>query len=120
MNDKIVAVCESAFGFNALITSENQKAMEDIERLTESEKALIGFTDEKVKVDSDGVDHFITYSNNLEQYIKDSGLGLDEAVDNICKRWDILKESVVIVVDESCVDKIDMVTLTDQYNVKRI
>lgn len=119
MKDKLVGVCESAFGFSATVMTENAKALQDIEQLSESERALVGYTAEKVKIDSDGLDNFVEYSNNLEQYMKDSGLEFHEAVKEICKENDILSESVVIVVDESCVDKLDLVALKEKYNVKR-
>lgn len=120
MNDKIVAVAESAFGFAPCVVSENSRVFEeDIKSLSESQRKLIGFTAEKVIVNSDGIDSFVEYTENLERYMKDSGKSLNEAVEDICKQNDLLSESIVIVVDESCVDKLDMTALKENYNVKR-
>lgn len=119
MKDKLVGVCESAFGFSPSITLENSKTFKNIDQLTKTERALTGYTVDKVKIDSDNVDYFVEYSNNLERYMKDSGLDFHEAVQEICKKYDILSESIVIVVDESCINKLDLVALTDNYNVRR-
>lgn len=119
MRDKLVGLCESAFGFSPSVALENSKVLKNIEQLHESEKALMGYTVDKVKIDSDNIDYFVEYSNNLERYMKDSGLEFHEAVDEICKRYDILSESIVIVVDESCINKLDLVALADKYNVKK-
>ena len=51
--------------------------------------------------------------------MKDAGLEFHEAVEEICKANDLLSESIVIVVDESCVDKLDLVALKEKYNVRR-
>lgn len=120
MNDKLVGVCESQFGFSPTVLVENAAALEEIDQVTESERKLLGYTVEKVTINSDGTDYFVEYTGNLEKYMKDQALGLHEAVENICEEHELLKDSIVIVVDESCVDKIDMVALKEGYNVKRI
>lgn len=119
MRDKLVGVCESAFGFAPSITLENSKALREIEPLSSEERALTGYTVDKVKIDSDSTDYFVEYSNNLERFMKDSGLEFHEAIEEICKNYDILDESVIIVVDESCINKLDLIALKDKYNVKR-
>lgn len=120
MMDKIVGICESVFGFAPGITAENAKVMREIEPLSESVRNLMGYTADKVKIDSNGVDFFIEYSNNLERYMQESGVQLHEAIEEICRVNDLLSESIVIVVDESCIDKIDMTALKENYNVARI
>lgn len=119
MRDKLVGIAESAFGFNPVIVSENYKAMQLVDKLTPAERNLMGFTAEKVKIDSNGVDYFVEYSNNLERYLQDSGKEFHEGVEELCKVNGLLSESIVIVVDESCTDKLDITALTDSYNVKR-
>lgn len=121
MKDKLIGVCESAYGFSPTIVTENTRAMDGFEKMSLEEKALISYDrPEKVMVGSDKIDYFIEYSNNLERYIKDSGLEFHEAVEEICKANDCLIESVVIVVDESCVDKLDLIALGEKYKVKRV
>lgn len=119
MKDKLVGIAESAFGFSPVVVSENYKEMELIDPLTESERNLMAFTVDKVKIDSTGVDNFIEYSNNLERYLQDSGKEFHEGVEEICKAKNLLSESIVIVVDESCADKLDMAALKEHYNVRR-
>lgn len=119
MNDKIVGVCESGFGFSPSIITENQKTFREIDTLSTDEKKLIGYTVEKVKIDSNKLDFFIEYTDNLERYMEDNDLEFHEAVENICKEHDLLRESVIIVVDESCIDKLDLVALSEKYNVRR-
>lgn len=120
MKDKLVTIAESALGFSPVIVSENYKVFEDIEPLTESDRNLLGFNVEKVKVDNNGIDAFVEYTNNLERYIRDSGKTLEEAVEDICRENDLLSDQIVIVVDESCTDKLDMVSLKENYNVRRV
>lgn len=121
MVDKIIGVCESALGFSPEVLTENQKAFQEVDSLFDEQKSMFKYTAEKVTVDTqDGLDYFIEYSNNLERFMKDQNLSVNEAVEQVCEANNILVGSVTIVVDESCVDKVDIKAMGDTYSVKRI
>lgn len=120
MYDKIVGLCESKFGFNPSVLVENAKDLVSIEVLTEAEKKLLGYTVEKVNINCDGTDYFIEYSGNLEKYMKDQSIGLEEAIEKIVEKHELLKESIIIVIDESCTGKMDIAALKENFNVKRV
>ena len=121
MKETIIGVCESAFGFTPSVMTENAKALSGINPLSEKEKGMFKYTPEKVTVNTtDGMQFFIEYTNNLERLINDKQVSVDEAIESVCEANEILKGSVTIVVDESCVDKVDLGALSEKYDVKRI
>lgn len=121
MRDKIIGVCESALGFSPMVMTENHKAYNEIDPLLDDQKNMFKYTAEKVTVDTkDNIDYFIEYSNNLERLMRDRNLTVDEAVEMVCEANDILVGSVTIVVDESCIDKVDIKAMSDVYSVRRI
>lgn len=117
----ITAILESdsIFGLGAQLVSENTRAYNELEELTDDQKRLLGVTVEKVTVNSDGNDsYFIEYSDNIERYIQDQKLlSVEEAMDNICEYYEISKDEVSIVVDESAINKVDIIALKDNFNV---
>lgn len=103
-------------GLNAI--SENTKVYKKVEPISENVKQLLGFTLDKVTVVKESEDsYYVEYSDNLERYMKDQAITLNEAVTNICERYAIFESDLSIIVDESCVDKIDMPALVDKYKV---
>lgn len=121
MKDKIIGVCESALGFSPSVLTENHKAYNEVDPLFDDQKRMFKYTAEKVTVDTqDGIDFFIEYSNNLERLMKDQDLSVNEAVEQVCEANDILVGSVTIIVDESCIDKVDIKAMSDTYEVRRI
>ena len=42
---------------------------------------------------------------------------IEEAVTNIANNYGIMEEDICIVVDESCLDKVDMSALSKKYHV---
>ena len=46
--------------------------------------------------------------------------GSKKAVDNICKHYTLFESDLAIVVDESCVDKIDMPALVEKFTVYKV
>lgn len=117
----ITAILESdnIFGLGAQLVSENTKAYHELEELTEEQKQLLGTTVEKVTVNKNKEGScFIEYSGNLERYIQDQKLlSVEEAVDNICELYSLSKNDIFIVVDESAINKVDIIALKDTYNV---
>lgn len=115
----LVALNESEVGFAPSIILHNNAELRDIEHLTESESNLLRFDANKVTVNCtpDG-NYLVEYSDNLERYIKDYHLTLEDAIEELARKYDLLEESIVIVIDESCVDKLDIKTLKENFNVR--
>lgn len=109
---------ESKFGLGVQTKSENEQAYEHLQEASQDLKNLLGYTIEKVCVNSDGEDYFIEYSNNLERYMEDQKIyTIEEAVKNIAEHYGLIEEDITIIVDESCLDKVDIGALSEKYNI---
>lgn len=120
MTSTVNTLLENTMHFNTNTVLENGTVFRQaIEPITEDVKQLLGYTLEKVNIVKDRKTDkcYVEYSNNLERYMKDQVVTLNEAIQNISERYAIFESDIVIVVDESCVDKIDMKALIEQYNV---
>ena len=120
MTSTVNTLLENTMHFNTSTVLENGTVFRQaIEPITEDVKQLLGYTLEKVNIVKDRKTDkcYVEYSNNLERYMKDQVVTLNEAIQNISERYAIFESDIVIVVDESCVDKIDMKALVEQYNV---
>lgn len=109
---------ESKFGLSFQTKSENEQAYEHLQEASQDLKNLLGYTIEKVCINSDGEDYFIEYSNNLERYMEDQKIyTIEEAVKNIAEHYGLIEEDITIIVDEGCLDKVDIGALSEKYNV---
>lgn len=89
---------------------ENTIAFQELNLLGEEHQELLGITPEKVVVNqTKGNNFLVEYTGNLERLIQDQNVSLDEALDMIAEVNDIPKERIYIVVDESCIKKINFV-----------
>lgn len=122
MTDTIVALCESEFGLAPTATLENKRTIDDIESVTESEREKLSYGDiKKVHIigTADG-EFLVEFSNNLERYIVDNRISFEEAIENLAEEYDMTEDQFTIVVDESCINKLDLKTLAENYSVKRV
>ena len=86
---------------------------------------LTGYTPDKVivLVDESTGDYMIEFSNNLERLMHDQNLDMEAAVEAVCAADDISRHATVnILVDESSLDKIDFVNVSETatYNFIRM
>lgn len=112
---------ESKFGVGMQIVTENQMSYNEVQELPRELKNLLGYTVEKVCVAGDGNDsYYLEYSNNIERYMEDQKIyQIEEAITNIAEHYGILEEDITIVVDESCIDKLDISALKEKYSVMK-
>lgn len=109
---------ESKFGLGIETKSANEHAYEHLQEASQDLRNLLGYTVEKVCVNSNGTDCFIEFSNNLERYMEDQKIyTIEEAIKNIAEHYGLIEEDITIVVDENCLDKVDIGALSEKYNV---
>lgn len=123
MNDTIACMLESEskLGLGMGIITENQMSYNETRHLPNNIKNLLGYTEEKVNILStqDG-NYYLEYSHNLERYMEDQKIyQIEEAVENIAEHYSIFEDDITIVVDESCVNKVDIDALKSKYKVLR-
>lgn len=88
---------------------ENTEAYNDLKVLGEEYIQLLGITPEKVIVNATkGNNYLVEYSNNLESLIKDQHVTLEEAIDMIAEENQIDRNRIYIVMDESCIEKVNI------------
>lgn len=108
MKDTLKVMLESEVGFGTTIYSQNRQIFDEMDIVTENVRQLTGFTPEKVVALNDGNNIYIEFANNLERLMKDSGYDLREAVDSVMMCNHVANQDANIIVDESCIDRINM------------
>ena len=108
MKDTVKTMLESDFGFSTEEYSRNKEILENMNCVSEEVRQLTGFTPEKVIVLNDNNNIYIEYANNLEKLMEDAGYDFKEALEMVTAENKISAYDVNIIVDESCVDRIDM------------
>lgn len=87
---------------------ENTNAFHNIGVLNETHSQLIGTTPEKVVVNvTQGNNYLVEYTGNLEKLIEDQKVSFEEAITMVAEVNDIDSAHMYIVVDESCIRKIN-------------
>ena len=87
---------------------ENTMTFQELSTLGEEHRQLLGITPEKVVVNvSKGNNYLVEYTGNLERLMQDQNISLNEALDMISEVNEIDRERIYIVVDESCIEKIN-------------
>lgn len=108
MKDTVKIMLESDFGFNTENYSKNRQILDDTTYVSESVRQLTGFTPEKVTVLSDGNDIYIEFAGNLERLMEDAKCDFNEALSMTMEANNIAALDANIIIDESCVDRIDL------------
>lgn len=108
MKDTVKTMLESDFGFSTEEYSRNKEILENMNFISEEVRQMTGFTPEKVIVLNDNNNIYIEYANNLEKLMEDAGYDFKEALEMVTAENKISAYDVNIIVDESCVDRIDM------------
>lgn len=110
---------ESKFGLGIQTKTVNEQVYDQLQEASQDLRNLLGYTVDKVCVNSDGKDsYYIEFANNLERYMSDQKIyTVEEAVTNIAEHYGIMEEDIFIIVDESCLDKLDISALSEKYHV---
>ena len=108
MENTVKVMLESDFGFSTSAFSKNREILEGVELVSESIRTLTGFTPERVTVLNDGNNIYIEFANNLERLMEDTGYDLQDALDAVMMENKIAACDANIILDESCVDRINL------------
>ena len=111
MQDTVKTMLESDFGFSTTEYSRNKEILESMNFISEEVRQMTGFIPEKVTVLNDKEHYYIEYANNLERLMEDAHYDFKEAFEMVTAEYKISACDVNIIVDESCVDRIDMEAL---------
>ena len=114
---------DANYGLGIRGLTKNHIAFNELEKITEYQEQIMGYTVDKVDIhrEDEYSPCLIEYSNNLEKYINDQKIiSIEEAIDNVIEHYGIFEEDeIVIVVDESCIHKVDIAALSEKYKVAR-
>ena len=118
MKSTVTTIMEAGSNFNNNKELKNMKVFESLDFITEQQNDYLGYTAKKVVLagQKDG-NVLCEYSNNLERFMKDQAIDINEAIDQLEDQYDLCPGSIAIVVDESCINKIDLDALTENYTV---
>ena len=108
MKDTVKIMLESDFGFDTENYSKNRQILNDTEYVSEAVRQLTGFTPEKVTVLSDGNNIYIEFAGNLERLMQDADCDFTEALSMVMTENNIAALDANIIIDESCVDRINL------------
>lgn len=108
MKETVRAMLESEFGMPISMEDANIQAFHRMKPVSEEVRQLTGFTPEKVVVNSDGFQYYVEFSGNIERLMKDQQYTFNEAMSEIAMHNKIQLENVCVVVDESCINKLDL------------
>lgn len=111
MKDTVKIMTESAFGFDTNIMGKNRELFESTAMVSEEVRQLTGFTPDKVVVLKKDNDVFIEFAGNLERLMKDAGYDVKEAIQSVMIENKQMATTPNIIVDESCVDTVNMEAL---------
>lgn len=112
MQDTVKLMLESDFGFSMEGYAKNRSILENTQYVSDEIRQLTGFTPEKVVVLSDGNNIYIEFANNLERLMEDAKVDFREAIGMVMESNRIAGNDANIIIDESCIDRIDLDSLT--------
>ena len=108
MKDTVKVMVESDFGFDTNILQQNRGLFESAEMISEDVRQLTGYTPDKVVALEDGNNVYIEYANNLERLMEDAGYDIQEALDAVLAEGQKMAVDPYIILDESCIDRVDI------------
>lgn len=109
MKNTVAMLAESELSLNIEKYQNNKSIFESFDSITESQRQLTGFVPEKVIVLVDeSSNYLVEFTNNIERLMKDQSLNLIEAMTEVCDVNNIPLSKTTLVLDESCLDKIDL------------
>lgn len=123
MKDTVKALVESACMPNLDFASKNRAAFNILDTVTEAQRINTTYIPQKVIVvkDPEG-GYLVEFANNLERLMVDQDLGVEEAMQLVCDVNDLSINECTLVMDESCIDRIDISRIIEadtDFGVKR-
>lgn len=123
MKDTVKALIESACMPDLDFTTKNRAAFNILDTVTEAQRVNTTYIPQKVIVvkDPEG-GYLVEYANNLERLMTDQDLGVVEAMQLVCDVNDLSIDECTLIIDESCIDRIDITKLIEadtDFDVKR-
>lgn len=123
MKDTVKALIESACMPDLDFTTKNRTAFNILDTVTEAQRINTTYIPQKVIVvkDPEG-GYLVEYANNLERLMIDQDLGVAEAMQLVCDVNDLSIDECTLIMDESCIDRIDITKLIEadtDFDVKR-
>lgn len=125
MKDTVISLMESAVNPEIDFLTKNVAAFNILESVTESQKVNTTYTPQKVIVLKDPEDtskYMVEFTGNLEYLMRDQEVGIIEAMDLVASVNDISIDEFTLVLDESCVNKIDitkLIQLDPEFDLKK-
>lgn len=125
MKDTVISLMESAVNPEIDFLTKNVAAFNILESVTESQKVNTTYTPQKVIVLKDPEDtskYMVEFTGNLEYLMRDQEVGVIEAMDLVAAVNDISIDEFTLVLDESCVNKIDitkLIQLDPEFDLKK-
>ena len=113
MKESVMSLLESELTTDLHINSD----FNSLQEVTSNQARLLGYTPEKVIImkENNGP-YLIEFSNNLERYMAENDLSLDEAMRSIEEMNNIERSSIAIVLRESDIGKLKLDTLKEEFN----
>lgn len=123
MKDTVKALIESACMPDLDFVTKNRAAFNILDTVTEAQRINTTYIPQKVIVvkDPEG-GYLVEYANNLERLMTDQDLGVAEAMQLVCDVNDLSIDECTLIMDESCIDRIDITKLIEadtDFDVKR-
>lgn len=112
MKESVMSLLESELTTDLHMHSD----FDALQEVTTNQARLLGYTPEKVIVmkEQNGP-YLIEFSNNLERYMAENDISLEEAVNSVCETNNIERNSVSIVLRESDIGKLKLDQLKSQF-----
>lgn len=123
MKDTVKVLVESSCVPNLDFASKNRVAFNILDSVTEAQRLNTTYIPQKVIVvkDPEG-GYMVEYANNLERLMMDQDIGVAEAMQLVSDVNDLSIDECTLIMDESCIDRIDISKLIEadmDFDIKR-
>ena len=123
MKDTVKVLVESSCVPNLDFASKNRAAFNILHSVTEAQRLNTTYIPQKVIVvkDPEG-GYMVEYANNLERLMMDQDIGVAEAMQLVSDVNDLSIDECTLIMDESCIDRIDISKLIEadmDFDIKR-
>lgn len=123
MKDTVKVLVESSCVPNLDFASKNRAAFNILDSVTEAQRLNTTYIPQKVIVvkDPEG-GYMVEYANNLERLMMDQDIGVAEAMQLVSDVNDLSIDECTLIMDESCIDRIDISKLIEadmDFDIKR-
>lgn len=113
MKQSVISLLESELTGELTMHS----TFDSLPEITDNQARLLGFSTEKVIVMKEsGGPYMIEFANNLERYMAENELTMNEAVENIAAMNNISKSDINIVLRPTDIGKVNISKLSELYD----